>query len=103
MYSTAGGSGRHFYRDGTVNENGKATFHAWQEPGAKQDLSGYATKKEVAAAKNQADKGVSAAAAAKKVADEAKSKADANKTAIDGLGTLAHKNQVGRCRTRRCD
>lgn len=95
MYSTADGSGRHFYRDGTVNENGKATFQSWQEPGAKQDLSGYATKKEVAAAKTQADKGVSDAAAAKKVADAAKSKADANKTAIDGLGTLAHKNQVG--------
>ena len=95
MYSTADGSGRHFYRDGTVGENGKATFQSWQEPGAKQDLSGYATKKEVAAAKTQADKGVSDAAAAKKVADAAKSKADANKTAIDGLGTLAHKNQVG--------
>ena len=95
MYSTADGSGRHFYRDGTVGENGKATFQSWQEPGAKQDLSGYATKKEVAAAKMQADKGVSDAAAAKKVADAAKSKADANKTAIDGLGTLAHKNEVG--------
>ena len=90
-----GDQGRVFMRTGTAADGGAVAWVAWAEVGARQDLSGYATKKEVAAAKTQADKGVSDAAAAKKVADEAKSKADANKTAIDGLGTLAHKNQVG--------
>lgn len=90
-----GDQGRVFMRTGTAADGGTVSWVAWAEVGARQDLSGYATKEEVAAAKTQADKGVSDAAAAKKVADEAKSKADANKTAIDGLGTLAHKNQVG--------
>lgn len=90
-----GDQGRVFMRTGTAADGGTVAWVAWAEVGARQDLSGYATKKEVAAAKTQADKGVSDAAAAKKVADEAKSKADANKTAIDGLGTLAHKNEVG--------
>lgn len=92
---TEGGRGRFFIRKGTVGEGDAVTWSAWGEVGAQQDLSDCATKTEVQAAKTQADKGVSDAAAAKKAADAAKSKADANETAINGLGSLAHKSEVG--------
>ena len=67
-------------RTGTAAGGGTVTWVAWAEVGARQDLSGYATKKELQATDKKAQQGI----------NDAKTANDA----IAALGALAHKRQI---------
>ena len=67
-------------RTGTAAGGGAVTWVAWAEVGARQDLSGYATKKELQATDKKAQQGI----------NDAKTANDA----ISALGALAHKSQI---------
>ena len=75
-----GDQGRVFMRTGTAADGGTVTWVAWAEVGARQDLSGYATKKELQATDKKAQQGI----------NDAKTANDA----IAALGALAHKSQI---------
>lgn len=75
-----GDQGRVFMRTGTAAGGGTVTWVAWAEVGARQDLSGYATKKELQATDKKAQQGI----------NDAKTANDA----IVALGALAHKSQI---------
>lgn len=75
-----GDQGRVFMRTGTAAGGGTVTWVAWAEVGARQDLSGYATKKELQATDKKAQQGI----------NDAKTANDA----IAALGALAHKSQI---------
>lgn len=75
-----GDQGRVFMRTGTAAGGGTVTWVAWAEVGARQDLSGYATKKELQATDKKAQQGI----------NDAKTANDA----ISALGVLAHKSQI---------
>lgn len=75
-----GDQGRVFMRTGTVADGGTVTWVAWAEVGARQDLSGYATKKELQATDKKAQQGI----------NDAKTANDA----IAALGALARKSQI---------
>lgn len=75
-----GDQGRVFMRTGTAADGGTVTWVAWAEVGARQDLSGYATKKELQATDKKAQQGI----------NDAKTANDA----ITALGALAHKSQI---------
>lgn len=75
-----GDHGRVFMRTGTAADGGTVTWVAWAEVGARQDLSGYATKKELQATDKKAQQGI----------NDAKTANDA----IAALGALAHKSQI---------
>lgn len=75
-----GDQGRVFMRTGTAAGGGTVTWVAWAEVGARQDLSGYATKKELQATDKKSQQGI----------NDAKTANDA----IAALGALAHKSQI---------
>lgn len=75
-----GDQGRVFMRTGTAAGGGTVTWVAWAEVGARQDLSGYANKKELQATDKKAQQGI----------NDAKTANDA----IAALGALAHKSQI---------
>lgn len=75
-----GDQGRVFMRTGTAADGGTVTWVAWAEVGARQDLSGYATKKELQATDKKAQQGI----------NDAKTANDA----IAALGALARKSQI---------
>ena len=75
-----GDQGRVFMRTGTAAGGGTVTWVAWAEVGARLDLSGYATKKELQATDKKAQQGI----------NDAKTANDA----IVALGALAHKSQI---------
>lgn len=75
-----GDQGRVFMRTGTAADGGTVTWVAWAEVGARQDLSGYATKKELQATDKKAQQGI----------NDAKTANDA----IAALGALAHKSRI---------
>ncbi len=75
-----GDQGRVFMRTGTAAGGGTVTWVAWAEVGARQDLSGYATKKELQATDKKAQQGI----------NDAKTANDA----IVALGALAHNSQI---------
>lgn len=75
-----GDQGRVFMRTGTAADGGTVTWVAWAEVGARQDLSGYAAKKELQATDKKAQQGI----------NDAKTANDA----IAALGALAHKSQI---------
>lgn len=75
-----GDQGRVFMRTGTAAGGGTVTWVAWAEVGARQDLSGYATKKELQDTDKKAQQGI----------NDAKTANDA----IAALGALAHKSQI---------
>lgn len=75
-----GDQGRVFMRTGTAADGGTVTWVAWAEVGARQDLSGYATKKELQTTDKKAQQGI----------NDAKTANDA----IAALGALAHKSQI---------
>lgn len=75
-----GDQGRVFMRTGTAAGGGTVTWVAWAEVGARQDLSGYAPKKELQATDKKAQQGI----------NDAKTANDA----IVALGALAHKSQI---------
>lgn len=82
-----GGRGRVFVRHGTGTAGGepagKVAWEAFAEVGAAVDLSGYATKEELAATDTKAQKGVDDAAAAKAQADKGVRDAATAKTAAE--------------------